>query len=38
MIDAHTHMMYYGQSENQYVNLRPPDVTTIAEIQAKIAE
>jgi len=38
MIDAHSHLMYYGQAENDYVNLRPPEVTTIAEIIAKIEE
>ena len=36
IIDAHTHLIYYGQAENQYVNLRPPEVTSIAEIMAKI--
>jgi len=38
LIDAHTHLMYYGQAENEYVNLRPPEVTSIAEIVAKIEE
>ncbi len=38
IIDAHTHMIYFGQAENQYVNLRPPEVTSIAEIVAKIEE
>ncbi|MCF8228617.1 MAG: amidohydrolase family protein [Bacteroidales bacterium] len=38
IIDAHTHMIYFGQAENQYVNLRPPEVTSIAEILAKIEE
>jgi len=36
--DAHSHLMYYGQCENQYVNLRPPDVTSIADILDKIEE
>lgn len=38
IIDAHTHMIYFGQAENQYVNLRPPEVTSIDEILAKIEE
>jgi len=38
MIDAHSHLLYYGQTENDYVNLRPPEVTSIAEILAKIEE
>ncbi len=38
IIDAHTHMIYYGQAENQYVNLRPPEVTSIDEIKAKLEE
>lgn len=38
IIDAHTHMIYYGQAENQYVNLRPPEVTSIDEIVARIEE
>lgn len=37
-IDAHTHMLYYGQAENEYVNLRPPEVTSIAELVSKIEE
>ncbi len=38
IIDAHSHLMYYGQCENQYVNLRPPDVTSIDDILEKIEE
>ncbi|MBN1996681.1 amidohydrolase family protein [candidate division KSB1 bacterium] len=36
MIDAHLHLMYYGQGENDFVNLRPPAVTTIQEAMDKI--
>ena len=38
MIDAHTHLMYYGQGELDYVNLRPPDVQNIDDLVAKIGE
>jgi len=36
MIDAHTHLMYYGQGEIDYVNLRPPEVQTIEDLVEKI--
>ena len=36
MIDAHTHLMYYGQGELDYVNLRPPEVQTVEDVVAKI--
>lgn len=38
LIDAHTHLMYYGQAENDYVNLRPPEVQSIEDVVAKIGE
>ncbi len=38
IIDSHNHMQYFGQVENDYTNLRPPDVTSIADIVAKIEE
>ncbi len=38
IIDAHTHMIYFGQSENEYVNLRPPEVTSIEELLNKLEE
>ena len=38
MIDSHLHLMYYGQTENDYVNLRPPSVNNIEEVLAAIAE
>jgi len=38
MIDAHTHLMYYGQGEIDYVNLRPPEVQTVEDLAAKIGE
>lgn len=38
MIDAHTHLMYYGQGEIDYVNLRPPGVQTVEDLVAKIEE
>lgn len=38
LIDSHTHLIYYGQIENDYVNLRPPEVTSIADIVSKVAE
>jgi len=34
MIDAHLHLMYYGQAENDYVNLR--NANTIAEVVSAI--
>jgi len=36
MIDAHLHLMYYGQAENDYVNLR--HTTSIAEVVTAIGE
>jgi len=36
IIDAHAHLMYYGQAENDFVNLRPPDVQDIADVVATI--
>ncbi|MBN2102887.1 amidohydrolase family protein [bacterium] len=38
IIDAHTHLMYYGQGEIDYVNLRPPEVQTVEDLVAKIEE
>lgn len=38
LIDAHNHLVYYGQSEKDFVNLRPPAVRSIADIVAKVAE
>ncbi|MFQ5824326.1 MAG: amidohydrolase family protein [bacterium] len=38
LIDSHTHLMYYGQAENDYLNLRPPGVTSIADIVSRVAE
>ena len=38
MIDAHLHLMYYGQAENEFVNLRPPEVNNIAEVVSAIEE
>ena len=38
MIDAHLHLMYYGQAENDYVNLRPPRVNDIDDVVAAIEE
>lgn len=37
IIDSHTHLMYYGQTEKDYVNLRPPAVQTVEDVIAKIA-
>lgn len=28
LIDSHTHLIYYGQAENDYLNLRPPAATS----------
>jgi predicted amidohydrolase YtcJ len=36
LIDSHNHLMYYGQVENDYVNLRPPAVTSIAQVVERI--
>ena len=38
MIDAHLHLMYYGQAEKDFVNLRPPEVNNIEEVVAAIEE
>ncbi|MFC2084230.1 amidohydrolase family protein [Bacteroidota bacterium] len=38
MIDAHSHLMYYGQAENDFVNVRPPEVTTIQQVLDKLQE
>ncbi len=38
MIDAHLHLQYYGQTENEYVNLRPPRAETIEDVVDLIAE
>lgn len=38
MIDAHLHLQYYGQTENDYVNLRPPHAETIEDVVNLIAE
>lgn len=38
MIDAHLHLQYYGQTENDYVNLRPPRAETIQDVVDLIAE
>ncbi len=38
MIDAHLHLMYYGQGENDFVNLRPPAVTNIRQVVDKIKQ
>jgi len=37
MIDAHSHLMYYGVGENDYVNLRGKDTKSIEDVVAKIA-
>ena len=36
MIDAHLHLMYYGQTKKDFVDLRPPEITTLEELLAKI--
>jgi predicted amidohydrolase YtcJ len=38
MIDSHLHLMYYGQVENDYVNLRPPKVNNIEDVVKAIEE
>lgn len=38
LIDAHTHLAYYGQGELYFVNLRPPEVTSIPDIVRLIDE
>jgi len=38
MIDSHTHLAHYGQTELGSVSLRPPEVTSIAGLVAAMAE
>jgi len=37
LIDAHGHLLYWGQINNDFVNLRPPEVISIADIVVKIS-
>lgn len=38
MIDAHSHLMFYGISVNEYVNLRDPGTQSVEDVLAKIEE
>ena len=38
MIDAHSHLMFYGITEREYVNLRDPGIQTVEDVVAKIEQ
>ena len=38
IIDAHTHLLFYGITENEYVSLRDPGLQSVEDVVAKIEE